>query len=163
MRERADFLGALPTAIFVALQKVAKLLVVEPLLLLNGNDVFQRLFKVHQVQIQILLVCRKLGYLLGEDCDLSLIEILCTGVLCSAKKNLPRRLGESLCMQRALQPTLACKICSSNCSGHPVVAGKFTALSTSRYTSVKRIPWGTNRGNICARELSPLPCSLLWS
>ena len=51
VRKRANFLGALTTAFFVALQEIRKLLVVQPLLLLDRHDLLQRRLKVHQVHV----------------------------------------------------------------------------------------------------------------
>lgn len=75
MGEGTHLSGALATALFVALQEVAELLIVKSLLLLDRHDVLQRLSEVLQVQVQVLLVSVELADFFREDCNVTLLEL----------------------------------------------------------------------------------------
>ena len=76
MGKRTNFLGALTATLFVALQKVAELLIVLAFLLLNRHDVLECLAEILKVQVQVLLIVSELGDLLSKNRDISVSKRL---------------------------------------------------------------------------------------
>ena len=76
MRECANLCRALASAFLVPFEEVAELRVVLPLLLLDRHNVLERLAEVHEMQVQVLLVCGELADLFREDSYVAILEIL---------------------------------------------------------------------------------------